>query len=512
MASIEIGNSVTEIGGSAFAGCKSLASIEIPNSVTSIGESAFKGCTSLASIEIGNSVTSIERSAFEGCNGLESIVVKNGNSTYDSRDNCNALIKTATNTLISGCMNTVIPNSVTSIGEYAFADCTSLASIEIPNSVTSIGESAFSFCSSLRNITIEDGAVELKINSTPFYYCRNIDNLYIGREISGIAFDECSFLASIRIGNEVSRLNNIISNSYLNSFIVPSSVNYFYCRFSGCHINIFTIDSGSNELTTGHWGTSTGGGGWVSGHKFLPLIDAAIDTLVIDRDIKFTNITPFNSKFKTVKIGKNVTYLDDSAFQVCSIDSLIIEHSKDTLQINPWALSCKVLSKLNLNRDLSDYSFTPIQNIYIGDSICNIPDGAFRSCTHIKQLSLGRKLDHIGAKVFNNQYKYTFIDIITSYNPIPPIIQSDTFWGYNSVLMVPCGALEAYKNAPYWRLFFDIKEMDSSIDIVISDENDENDIIEVYNLSGIKMPITRRSQIATLPHGIYIINGVKRAI
>ena len=155
---VTIGNSVTSIGDYAFGWCSGLTSVTIPNSVTSIGGSAFYGCSGLTSITIPNSVTSIRGGAFGGgaafgsCSGLTSIKVDSGNSVYDSRENCNAIIKTATNTLISGCKNTIIPNSVTSIGKGAFEHCTGLTSVTIPNSVTEIGEEAFYDCSGLTRI------------------------------------------------------------------------------------------------------------------------------------------------------------------------------------------------------------------------------------------------------------------------------------------------------------------------------------------------------------------------
>ena len=98
-------------------------------SVTSIGYAAFEYCTSLTSIEIPNSVTSIGDLAFCNCTSLTSIVVDSGNTKYDSRNDCNAIIETASNTLIAGCQNTIIPNSVTSIGNFAFAYCESLTRI-----------------------------------------------------------------------------------------------------------------------------------------------------------------------------------------------------------------------------------------------------------------------------------------------------------------------------------------------------------------------------------------------
>ena len=176
LTSITIPNSVTTIGVWAFYGCSGLTSVTIPNSVTSIGYRAFWYCTGLKSVTIPNSVTSIGQEAFNGCSKITSIIVESGNKVYDSRGNCNAIIETATNTLISGCNNTIIPNSVTSIGNHAFDDCSGLTSITIPNSVTSIGDYAFYLCSSLTSITIGSGVKN--IYRYAFGNCPELTDVY----------------------------------------------------------------------------------------------------------------------------------------------------------------------------------------------------------------------------------------------------------------------------------------------------------------------------------------------
>ena len=129
--SITIPDGVTEIGLFAFFGCSSLQSITIPESVTEIGEDAFRGCSGLTSITIPASVKLIRQEAFKGCSALNEIIVDKGNTVYDSREGCNAIIG-PNDVLLYGCNTTVIPASVKEIAEEAFFSCSTLKSITIP--------------------------------------------------------------------------------------------------------------------------------------------------------------------------------------------------------------------------------------------------------------------------------------------------------------------------------------------------------------------------------------------
>ena len=198
LTSAAIPNSVISIGVSAYSGCNELTSVNIANSVTSIGTSAFSYCSGLTSITIPNSVTSIGNGVFEYCPYITSIKVEEGNEKYDSRNNCNAIIEKETNTLIAGCENTIIPNSVKCIGHSAFAGCKGLTSIIIPNSVTSIGGSAFSNCSNLRNVTISNSLES--IGGSAFWNCGNLISITIPSSVTTIddqAFYYCNNLSSI---------------------------------------------------------------------------------------------------------------------------------------------------------------------------------------------------------------------------------------------------------------------------------------------------------------------------
>ena len=247
---VKIPGSVRDIGDCAFCQCIELKEIVIPEGVTRIGDSSFFGCSNIKRIYIPSTVTLIEETAFGSCGSLIEIVVSEDNPVYDSRNNCNAIIESVSNTLICGCGGTVIPDTVTSIGSRAFFGAESLSVIKVPSSVTDIGEAAFESCDNLTNVELPDSITCIKnstfsfcesltkiripdyvtiIDDSSFYACRSLKTVDFGKAVDRInfgAFGKCSSLTEIRFPDSLTTIERSVFEgcTSLTEIYLPASL------------------------------------------------------------------------------------------------------------------------------------------------------------------------------------------------------------------------------------------------------------------------------------------------
>ena len=239
-------NTITEIGARAFGNCSNLASINLPDSLTGIRGSAFLDCIKITSIELPNSLIYIAFKALMGCsitsltipesvtifgnalvncNSLTTLVVDKGNPIYDSRDNCNAVIETASNKLVQGCKTSVIPSTVTRIEDGAFQNI-NITNIVIPVSITSIGNTAF-YWTGLTSVTVPDSVVS--IGNSVFSHCFDLKTVKLGSgitEIPRFAFSSCQTLESVNIPDGVTDIGILAfrDTGKLKKIYIPKSV------------------------------------------------------------------------------------------------------------------------------------------------------------------------------------------------------------------------------------------------------------------------------------------------
>ena len=545
LTSITIPNSVTSIRDGAFSGCTGLTSITIPESVTSIGDGAFSDCSgltsvvwnakncssssynddapfyairsqitsftfgdvvehipaylcyemsSLTSITIPESVTSIDFGIFLGCSGLTSIVVKDGNRVCDSRNNCNAIIATATNTLFVGCKNTIIPNTITSIGDGAFNGCTGLTSITIPESVTSIGDYSFKDCTGLTSVTIPNSVTS--IGDGAFTGVQNI--VYTGtatgsswgaknlnRYVEGyFVYDSaaktqllgCSTVAT----GEIIIPESVTSIGYaafygctsLTSITIPESVTSIgYHAFDGT----FWYESQPDGVVyindmlytyKGNKGTMSNYDRYINVKKGTKRINQyAFAQCTGLRDITIPESVTSIGKYAfysctgltSITIPEGVTYIGDNAFRDCT--GLTRTYYKG--DIAGWC-----------NIDFDDYTSNPIAyshnlflwnasnevtNLVIPNGVTSIKNFAFDNCDGLTSVIIPESVTNIGESAF---YGCTGLTSITCKAIMPPVCGYNAFYNVSTGIPVniPCGTIDNYQTADYWKLLSNLQE------------------------------------------------------
>ena len=334
--------------------------------------------------------------SYSGIINIPSTVVYNGN-TYNVTSIGNYAFYQCT-----GLYSVVIPNSITSIGYYAFYSCSNLMNITIPNSITSIGDHAFYYCTSLMNITLSNSLTG--ISSYTFYNCTNLTNITIPNSVTSIgeyAFSGCSHLTNITIPNSVaSVLGYAFQNcTNLSTVTIGKKVTSIYSTaFSGCN-NINTINYNAKNCSSS------------------------------DVFLNKTNIT-------TLNIGDSVQLIP-----------------------NGFVAGC-----------------TGLTNITIPNSVSVIGQNAFKNCSNVDKLTIGANVEIIGASAF---YNCTNLDTIISAVENAPLLSNNTFMNVDSTIavIVPCTNIDSYLNNANWNYFTNINNVSYTTDATICQG-------EIYTFNG----------------------------
>ena len=375
--SVIIKNGVTNIGDSAFYGCKNISSVSLPSSLNSIGDSAFKNCTSLSSISIPSCVTSIGDAAFSGCDSLMSVSIPGsvkviGSSAFGSCKNMtsinigNGVVSIGEYAFehCSGIPTINIPDSVKTIGKNAFVSCSSISTIDIPSSVSSIGDNAFGGCSSLISINVaknnaryssQDGVLFNKSKTALLYCPKQPGNTYTVptgvTEIGAYAFGGGEELTNVTMPNTVRRIGDYAFGGCdgLKSVEIPDSVTYIgRDAFVGCS-NLVSVTLPNGLMS-------------IEAETFL-----------------------FCANLESITIPDSVTSIDDEAFSWCkNLTSITIPNSVTSIGEGAF------------------YNCINLMDIVLPDGVTSMGNGAFRDCKSLTSVVLSSGMTSIPDNTFNN--------------------------------------------------------------------------------------------------------------
>ena len=377
LSSIIIPQSVVDIGKNAFSGCTSLTDIAISNTVTTIEDLAFEGCSKLQSITIPGSVKNIGSAIFFGCSSLISITVDN-NPYIDSRDNCNAIVNTSTNVLITGCRNSTIPNSVTGIGEKAFYGCEGFQSIIIPDNIISIGAYSFANCQ-LQDVTI--GKSVRNIGNYAFGYVYKTDQVY-GTDNSFNYTEEPKFTASsLSLKNVTSKIQE--------PFAISAEVFSGFFTYERGEWRSEGQDMGNGEI---YYGEPSYYQEQISQTVF-PAASLTVPSGTID---KYAALDAWNKFSLIIESGYTDGYIFNKevsgikmTFQILSIEdkTLQIGNGKEPSIPTETSASISLPSEIHLNG--STYN------------VVSIADSAFYNCKNLTSIEIPASITKSGNNSFS---------------------------------------------------------------------------------------------------------------
>ncbi len=418
----------------AFFRCQSIKSVEIGNNVKYICGTAFESCKSLTSVTIGNNVTFIDDLAFLTCRDLTEIIVLSNNKNFTS-DNGVLFNKDKTKLIqypIGKNSTTYeIPNYVTSIGKAAFTGCMNLTSVIIPNSVKSIGDWAFSHCSYLTKVnylgTIDEWTeIDFVSDGSNPTICAK--DLYINDvlltdvkitsadSIKDYAFYNCQSIKSVEIGNSV----NYIGKSAFDRCTGLTKVNYLGTVDKWAKIDF--IDGSSNPTYYA---------------KDLYINDKLLTDVKITSADSVKNYAFYNCKsIKSIEIGESVTFIGSSAFWSCSaltkvnylgtleewMEANIVHANSEIIDLyikGELLTDLKIISTDSI-KDNAFYNCKSIKSIEIGDCVKYIGQGAFRGCTGLISVNIPNSVTFIGQNAFSGCTGLISVTIPNSVASIQP--------------------------------------------------------------------------------------------
>ncbi len=428
-------------------GCKKLASVNLPNTVTKLKDSVFGDCFSLTSITLPKSLSSISVWAFND-SGLKYINVESGNQVYDSREGCNAVIETATNTLVVGSANTIIPSSVKKIGRRAFAGNPNLTTITLPEGLEEIGAAAFSGCANLTSITIPTTIINLgngvfagtgltqaviptnikQIPRETFAACEELTKVTLHDDITGIgdyAFMNCPKLSDINLPKgltaisqdafcrcesltslDLSEMKNLeflgsgaFAYSGLTSVKIPASINQFD-RYGGrffesCPVEYLETD---NELLCSKSMFGTG-----ESNK------SNLKELVIGNSVKSIPEYAFEgcTDLTTITLSENLDSIGASAFRDCNkiAGPLVIPTNVVFVGNNAFE-NCSSITSLTLPANLKCIATSAFKNcnniasLTLPSMLETVLDSAFYACGKLPEIIIPDNCTYIGELAF----------------------------------------------------------------------------------------------------------------
>ncbi len=408
LTSVTLSSSLQRIANSMFQDCSALTHIDIPATVTTIGQDAFKGCSSLTSIVIPASTTTIYNTAFNNCHSLQSIVVEPENTVYDSRNACNAIIKTETNELVIGCDNTEIPDDVVTIGANAFYGRSQMTTIVLPASVTSIGSTAFMGCG---------GVMEMHVNATT---PPSLGNGVFGGSPAAVN-------PGIPVYVPCESIEDYQNTTGWSSFTNYQESDEFICF----------ADPEVKAICVAHWDTNDDGQ--------LSYAEAEVVGYVALLNVFKNNTTIVTFNELQYFTGLNGIY--STAFEGCT--SL----QEVTLPTNTHIVASRAFFGCSALR-------------YVGnlETVQTISAKAFMYCTALTGLSFGPNLTTIGDDAFNGCTQLTYIVVECTTPPAFEYIPTSTFYDVPKSIpvYVPCGSVadyQTYNNGEPWGGFNSIQGM-----------------------------------------------------